>query len=71
MTFEEFFKRCWFWRYCNDETQEYVIEVGVEIDPYYVYEELYEVTKEFLSDLSSKEIVARWFYDNLKKEKRI
>ena len=71
MTFEEFFDRCWFWRYCNDETQEYIFEVGVEIDPYYVYEECYEVTKEFLSDLASKEIVARWLYDNLKKEKRI
>lgn len=71
MTFEEFFKLCWFWFYHNEEENAYAIEIGANIDTYDYYIDCYEVTKELFSDPSSKEIVAKQFYDRLKEEKRI
>lgn len=72
MTFEEFFERCWFWFYHNEEENVYAIEVGVDIDPYDYYIDCYEVTKELFSDKSScKENIAKQFYDHLKEEKVI
>lgn len=72
MTFEEFFKRCWFWFYHPEGTNEYGIEVGANIGQYEYRIELYEVTEELFSDpASAKETVARQFYGNLNMEGRI
>lgn len=72
MTFEEFFERCWFWFYHNEEENVYAIDVGVNIGPYDYYTECYEVTKELFSDpASAKKTVAKQFYCNLKIEERI